>query len=127
MTNRQMTALGDHRSTALAHAAVLEFLAAAAGAGVVAADTDAAVADRLGPGVGVRAAIGLLLTALELFGRADSFGVGGARLDPRRADEIFVELLHLEDQARRLVANRGPHLLEELHPFALVFDLGIDL
>ena len=59
--------------------------------------------------------------------RARRFGVRGGRFNPRGAHEIFVELLHLEDQARRLVADRAPHLLEELHAFALVLDLGIDL
>src|SRR6185436_21163669 len=111
--------LRDHPPAAFAHAAILEFLAAATGARVVAADADAAIADRLGFGVGVGSGIGLLLAALELFGSAGGLRVRGARLDPRGADKIFVELLHLEDQARRLIADRRPHLLEELHSLAL--------
>src|SRR5689334_9324121 len=114
--------LRDEASPALAEATVFILLAAAAGAGIVAADATAAVANRLGLGIDVGAGIGLLLAALEFFRSTWGFGVRGARLDPGGANEFFVELLHLEDQARRLVANRIPHLLEQLHAFALVFD-----
>src|SRR5947208_3569006 len=95
--------LGDHAT--FAEAAVFVFLAAAAGAGVVAADARSAVADRFGLGIDVGAGVGLLLAALEFFGRAGGLGMCGGSLDPGRADEFFVELLHLEDQARRLVAD----------------------
>src|SRR5688572_27865929 len=107
--------------------AVLVFLAAAARARIVAADALAAVANRFRPGIDIAAGIGLLLTPLEFFGRAGSLGMDRSRLDPGGADKLFVELLHLENQARRLVADRAPHLLEQLHPFALVLDFWIDL
>ena len=48
-------------------------------------------------------------------------------LGPGRADEALVELLHAEDQVGHALAHRGPHLLEDPHALALVFDLGIDL
>ena len=84
---------------------------------------------RIGSGFSVSlvGGAGLLLALLVLLGRAGRFGVRGARLDPGRADEFFVELLDLEDVLRGPVADVLPHLVEELHPFALVLDLGIDL
>ena len=78
-------------------------------------------------GIYIGADVRLFLAPLKFLRGAWRFGVRGARLDPGRADEFFVELFHLENQARRLVADRVPHRLEELHPFALVLDLRIDL
>ena len=51
----------------------------------------------------------------------------GRGFDPRRPDESFVQLFHAEDQIGDAFADRFPHLIEQPHAFAFVFDLGIHL
>ena len=75
---------------------------------------------RMPPEVGAAASCGLGLLV---------DGLGPVELPPRAevVEELGIELLDPEDQVGDLVADAGPHLGEDLHPFALVLDLGIDL
>ena len=123
---RCSTAFNDLTCSALPHAALLVFLAAAARAGIVAADFGFQVADRFDFLIGLGAGDGRLLLAFDFAGRLGVF-LDRLRLDPRAADETFVELFHLEDQVGHVVADAGPHAVEQQHAFALVFDLRIDL
>src|SRR5262249_32188010 len=113
------------------HVAVLVLLAAAAGAGVVATDLLAAVADRFGLlllAAGVRLPLRCGPLRLSRLRGRDRRRVRGPRARPQRRLRLLVaHLLHAEDGLRRAVANALPHLVELLHPFALVHDLRVFL
>src|SRR6185436_591678 len=90
------------------HAALLVLLAAAAGAGVVAADARATVLDRLGLHVRLAGAGVLVLRLAVILGGARRGRVRRARLHPGRADEVLVQPLHLEDEVGRLAVDGLP-------------------
>src|SRR6188474_1950752 len=110
----------------LSQATILVFLPTPARARIVPTHALPPIANRLRLGVGF-AGRAHLLAALKLLAGPRCFSMRGGSFDPRRADKFLVELLHLEDQACRLIANRAPHLLEHLHAFALVLHFWIDL
>src|SRR5262249_11819415 len=113
------------RRASLAHAAVLELLAAAAGAGVVAADALLPVADRLLLGIRLTGVDGGLLLAGDV-GGAGRVVLDGGAFD-KGATGRLVELFHAEDQVGHALGDIRPHQLEGPHALALVLDLGIDL
>src|SRR5579872_81196 len=109
------------RAALAPHVAVLELLPAAAGAGVVAADALAAVADRFD-----RLVVGRLApTAAGTVGRA-GIGIGAAvvrgrrrfvrgRSDPpQRTDEAGAFAFEPEDRAGDLLGDPLPHPFERL-------------
>src|SRR5262249_37659870 len=114
----------------LPHVAILVLLAAAARAGVVAANSLGAVADRLGLLLGLLTARDgrFLLCADARLGhgrrrrRLVHHGADG----PDRLLEAFV-VLHLENGVGRFVGEAGPHRVEFFHALALVLGLWINL
>src|SRR5262249_33985486 len=124
----------DTSACRLAHVTVLVLLAAAARAGIVAADALGAVADRLDLLGGLLAICdGCGLLALD----GVAVGAGGGRgalrrFVNRRANrpDRFLEtffLLHAKDGIGDPILNPFPHGVEFLHALTLVFGLGIDL
>ena len=113
----------------LTHVAVLEFLAAAARAGIVAADPFLAVANRLDLLFACRvdrSSAVLLCCAARWQRWADFFVNRGVSFEPpnRRSLRRAVPC----GRSGRSRARRPlPHQLEGPHAFALVLDLGIDL
>src|SRR6478672_9036278 len=112
------------------HAAVLVLLAAAAGAGVVAADFRGAIADWfLRFSALLAAGDGLLLLGADALGRHG----GRSRLVDRGADlpeglgERLGSLFHAKDQVGHLPLDALPHGVEHPHALALIFGLRVDL
>src|SRR5690349_21032962 len=110
--------------------AVLERRAAAAWAGVVAADAFAAIADRLDRFVGRWRSGGIagtrriaIAAGCGFVGRR--FVVCRGRDLPQRTYEVRAFPLEPEDRTGDLLGDAGPHSFEGFHSLALVFYLGV--
>src|SRR6516162_8225290 len=100
----------------LAHVTVLEFLPAAAWAGVVAADALAPIANRLdGLVVGGRIGIGSRRLIGRFCGDARRRLVCRRGNLPERSDEPRALLLKSENRAGHLLSDSLPHPFEGLH------------